>query len=461
MASFADSARLLKDQLQRSGAALLTLLDEQRINAISCEVNHAWRDCFWRPAIVILTFLRQVLQRDCSCRAAVAETLADRCSLYSEHQCPSADPSAYSQARQRLPLMLLQRLSAALASQLAEPNRRWRGHRVRVVDGSGVSAPDTPSLQEAYPQSLSQKPGCGFPLIQLVGLFCWASGALLELVYDARTVGELQLFRRLLTFFESGDIVVADRLYGTYCELALLRQRGADGVFRLHNARRVDLREGQRLGPGDRRVVWKRPDRMPLGLSPEVWTMIPEYLTVRLIRRITADRQGFRRRRLDLVTTLLDPDAYPAENLAELYRDRWRVELSLRSLKITQGMDRLRCRSPHMVRKELMLQQIAYNLVRLLMREAGTIHSVDPHRLSFAGTSQRLRARLPFLLSCQNPITLDHWLRSLLHDIAADTVPHRPGRKEPRALKRRHQAYPYLTRPREIARYMACYDGAP
>jgi len=459
MASLAATRRSLKHQLGNSCDALLTVLDEERIAELSAEVGHAWRDCFWRPAVVILTFLRQVMVPNTSCRAAVAGTLADESLTGPVRRRPAGDPSAYSQARQRLPLELLQRLSQAVAAQLDAPPQRWHGHRVRVVDGTGVSAPDTPALQQAYPQSPSQKPGCGFPLIQMVGLFCWASGALLELVYAARQVGELQLFRRLLPHFEPGDVVVADRLYGTYCEIVLLGQRGVAAVFRLHNARPADFRRGQRLGPDDRRVVWARPTKSPIGLAPELWATLPDTLTVRLVRRYTPDRRGFRRRRLVLVTTFLDSQAYLADELAELYHDRWRVELSLRSLKISQGMDVLRCHTPAMVHKELALHQIAYNLIRLLMRAAATGHAVDLQRLSFAGASQRLRALLPHLPRGCRPAAWHRLLRLLLHDIAADRVPDRPGSKEPRALKRRHKVFPYLGHPRPVAREMAYYDG--
>jgi len=459
MASFARTAQTCKRQLRDSCDALLSVLDEKRINGLAEELKFEWRDCFWRPAVVILTFLRQVLLPNCSCRAAVAYTRVDPAVLAASKRRPSGDPSAYSQARQRLPLGLLERVSTALTDQLHEPQRRWKGHRVRVADGSCVSAPDTPELQAVYPQSPSQKPGCGFPQIQMVGLFCWASGALLKLVYDARTVGELQLFRRMLELFEPGDLAVADRLYGTYCELALLSQRGAHGVFRLHNARRADFREGRRLGRYDRLMTWKRPVKKPLGMSDEVWATIPEVLTVRLLRRIVCDRRGCRTRRIDLVTTLLDPETYSVGELAELYRERWRVELSLRSLKCTQQLDCLRCESPQMVHKELAMHQIAYNLIRLLMRAAAVVHGVDAHRLSFAGTCQRLDAVLAQLRSSRGRKGLKAMVELLLQDIAADRLPLRLGRKEPRAVKRRNKEYPYLTRPRAEARSMRCYDG--
>jgi hypothetical protein len=293
----------------------------------------------------------------------------------------------------------------------------------------------------------------------MVGLFCWASGALLNLAYDARTVGELQLFRRMLDFFEPGDLVLGDRLYGTYCELTLLQERGAYGLFRLHNARRADFRQGHRLGKHDRETVWKRPPRPPLGMSAEMWATIPETLTVRLIRRVVCDRQGYRQRRIDLVTTLLDAKAYPAGDLAELYRERWRVELSLRSLKCTQRLDRLRCKSPEMVRKELAMHQITYNLIRRLMRAAAVMYSVDAHRLSFAGSRQRVDAMLRDLREHRRSAKLRSCVELLLHDIADDPIPDRPGRKEPRAVKRRGKEYPYLSYPRVKARTMRCYDG--
>ena len=457
MASFAAAAAQFKSRLTQSNTALDAVLDVDLIHRLAVEAGHTWRHCFWLPAVVVLTFLRQVLVPDCSCRRAVVQTTL--LAKLSSDQAVSDDPSAYSQARQKLPLEVLKRLSGHLLERLPSPHQLWRGHRVRIVDGTGLSMPDTPELQKRFPQSASQKPGCGFPTLRLVAVFCWATGALLDIAYDALSLGELRLFRRLIDSFQPNDVVLADRLFGTYGEVALLAQRGVQVVFRVHNARKINLRAGTPLGHQDRLQLWTRRAQSPVGLSPEQWVAIPETLTVRIVRTRTRDRRGFRTRPLDLVTTLLDPRIYPAEALAELYRDRWLVEVSLRSLKITQGLDVLRCKSVAMIEKELVMHQITYNAIRLLMCEAAVRHQVDLHRLSFAGTQQRLAAALLTAASSGDQPPLETLWETLLERIAADGVPYRPNRKEPRALKRRHKVFPYLGHPRAIARTMSYYDS--
>jgi len=458
MASFAVRARDLKSHVPHSTADLRGVLSEPRVNELCRRVGHPWRDCFWRPTVVVITFLRQVLLPSCSCRQTVACTLADPTLTPPGGPRPADDPSAYSQARQRLPLALLERLAQNLSHELAEPDHRWHGHRVRVVDGSSVSMPDTPELQAVFPQPDSQAPGCGFPVARLLAVFCWCSGALLELLVDGLHVSELGLFRRLLAYFEPQDVVLADRLYGNYAELAALQARGVHAVCRVNRARRIDLRVGTRLGPHDRLMVWRRPKDVNLARirgRPADW---PETLTVRVVRITTECRRAFRKRRIEIVTTLLDPVAYPGAALGELYRDRWLAELNLRSLKTTLGMDVLRCRSPEMVRKELAIFHVVYNLIRVLMMKAARAHDVDPQRLSFAGTRQRLLAWLPRWIATRGRTTHTRLLTQLLTDIAADTVPQRPNRHEPRAIKRRRKSFPYLVHPRHRAQKTAYYD---
>jgi hypothetical protein len=455
MASFAAGARNLKSQLQISVAALEALLSDAYVAELCQAVGHRGRACFWRPAVVILTFLRQVLVTNCSCRQTVALSLADPAFAATRRRRPDGDPSAYSQARQRLPRALFERLARGLSQRLAEPDQRWRGHRVRVVDGSSVSMPDTPDLQRAFPQPTTQAKGCGFPVARLLAVFCWNTGAWLELAVDALQVGELTLLRRLLYAFQPGDVMLGDRLYGNYTDLALLQARGVHAVCRVNRARRIDLRAGRRLGRHDRLVTWRRPtgnrrNRMDPAL--------PETLTVRIVRVTTECRRAWRRRHLDLVTTLLDPGAYPPEALSELYRQRWLAELNLRSLKTTLGMDVLRCKSPAMVHKELRVFQIAYNLIRTLMRQAARTHQVDLQQLSFAGTRQRLLAGLPRWSAARTRRAQLQFVQQLLADIAEDPLPRRPMRHEPRAIKRRRKSFPYLVHPRHAAQKTTHYD---
>lgn len=460
MTSLTQTTPRFKHQILQSGATVPAVLDEPVIRELTRAVGYRGRACFWNPVVVVLTFLRQVLTRDCSCRQAVAMTLAaaDAPPYRAARRRRSADPSAYSQARQRLPGILLERLARRVADQLHQHARRWHGHRIWVVDGTGVSMPDTPELQAAFPQPVSQKPGCGFPVANLVGLFCWSTGALVHWAIDNRHVGELTLFRRLYRWLQPNDLVVGDRLYGNYYELAALSARGVQAVCRINHARKVDFRRGGRLGAHDRLVTWKRPKHPATGVSREAWRRLPETLTLRIVRVNVYCRRAWRRRRIELVTTLLDPAAYPASVLSELYRERWLAELDLRSLKTTLGMDVLRCQSPAMVRKELAMHQIAYNLIRLLMWTAAERHAVDASRLSFAGTQQRILAILPFASRARSSREQARLVADLLGDIAADRVPNRPDRHEPRATKRRRRSFPWLVHPRHAARKTAHYD---
>jgi hypothetical protein len=318
---------------------------------------------------------------------------------------------------------------------------------VRLIDGSSVSMPDTPKLQKAFPQPSTQKPGCGFPVAQLVVVFCWATGAVLGLEIDTLGPHELTLFRRLWDHFQPGNIVIADRAYSAYLDIARLLDRGVLCVFRLHQRRKVDFRKAQRLGRKDWLVTWKRPAQWwpSCGVDREAFKQVAETLTVRLIR-IDCRKKGFRTRTITLVTTLLDPVAYPADEIRALYRDRWTAELNLRSLKIALGMDVLRGKSPDVVCKEIAMHLIAYNLIRLLMWQAARKHGRDLHRLSFTGTLHRLQAVLPIVMFA--PETATTLSKQLLAWIANDLVPYRPERYEARRKKRRPKPYSLLTEPR-------------
>lgn len=463
MTSLTQTAPRFKNQILQNGVAVPGVLDERVVLELAQAGGYRGRDCFWNPVIVVLTFLRQVLTRDCSCRHAVAMTLAEagatpRARRRSGGGRRSADPSAYSQARQRLPGALLEKLSRRVADRLHQHARHWHGHRVWVVDGTGVSMPDTPELQDAFPQPPLQKTGCGFPVANLVGLFCWSTGALVHLAVDNRYVGEINLFRRLYRWLQPNDLVVGDRLYGNYYELAALSARGVHAVYRVNRARKVDFRRGRRLGQGDRLVIWRRPRQPAAGVTTEQWRRLPETQTLRIVRVNVYCKRAWRRRRIDLVTTLLDPVAYPAAALSELYRERWLAELDLRSLKTTLGMDVLRCKSVAMIRKEIAMHQIAYNLIRLLMWTAAQRHAVDPSRLSFAGTQQRILAILPVATLLRSSREQAALAARLLRDIAADLVPNRPDRHEPRAIKRRRKSFPWLVHPRHAAQKTAHYD---
>jgi hypothetical protein len=316
-----------------------------------------------------------------------------------------------------------------------------------VADGSSAQAPATAANQKRFPQPVTQKPGCGFPVVRFVALFSLASGAILDAVWDTVAHHDLRLFHRLWECLRRGDIFLGDRAFGDYLTLAALPKRGVDVVARVHHRRRVDFRKTKRLGHQDGLTLWKKPLRCPPFLDPASWAQMPAQITVRLIR-FTATIRGQRSRRITLVTTLLDPHRYPAHELIALYARRWRLELCFRDLKTTLGMEMLRCRTPEMLEKELLAYLIAHNLIRCVMAEAATLHAAPLERLSFKGTLDALRQFSNAIAQARNRhIRLKLWT-DLLRTVARDLVPERPGRREPRALKRRLKCYPLLTKPR-------------
>jgi hypothetical protein len=328
----------------------------------------------------------------------------------------------------------------------------WCGRSVKVVDGTGLSMPDTASNQAAYPQSVSQKPGCGFPLLKLVGLFSLASGALLHFARGTQYVHESQLFVQLWPHLLKGDVVLGDRGFCSFLALGSLLAKGVDSVLRLHQARRVDFRCGKRLGKDDQLIVWQKPFGRRSEHHPELMAALPKRLTLRQIR-LQVQVKGFRSQTILLVTTLLDPVAYPAEQIRHLYLQRWNVELHFREIKTLLALDVLRCLSSEMVEKELLVHVIAYNLVRSVMQQAALRHQVDLERLSFKGALDTLSHFAEAIHAASGKPHRQAELRdSMFELIAQDQLPFRPGRSEPRAKKRRPKAYPFLTKPRRNMR---------
>jgi hypothetical protein len=332
---------------------------------------------------------------------------------------------------------------------LVDVGRRWRGHALKIVDGSTLSMPDEPPLQEKFPQPDGQKAGCGFPIARVVGVFCWATGALIGLAVGSLRVAEVTLLRlHWDSWLLAGDVMIADRHFCSYVDLARLQERGVFVILRQHHRREVDFRKGQRLGEDDQLVDWSRPRRRldSFCIDAQAFAKLPETLRVRQIR-VSHVPKGFRSQTVVIVTTLLDPILYPADEIRELYRDRWMAELHIRSLKTYLGMDLLRGQSYDIILKEIAVHVLAYNLIRLLMWHAARGCGRDLHRLSFTGTLHRLRNTAPLLLML--PLAQAELLASqFLAWIGCDLVPLRPDRFEPRRRKRRPKEYSLLTMPR-------------
>jgi len=465
MASMQDFRGQVKGQLFQH-SVIRRLLSGPTITACCRTAGHRWRRSFWSPQRTVITFLLQVLDGTKTLRSAVA-VLLTHLAATGRQALPSADPTAYCQARRRLPTTVVRALLAKVNTHLHETVRQaqatFLGHRVWVVDGSNCSMPDTPELQKAFPQPPGQKSGCGFPVAQFVAVFCWATGAALDVAIDTIVPHELTLFRRLWHHFNTGDVVLADRAYGSYVDLARLLEKGVYGVFRLHQRRKTDFRRGRRLGPDDRLQTWPRPDRWlkSMGISPEAFDQLPETLTVRVIR-IRHVPKGFRSRTVYVATTLTDPVAYPAGQIAALYRDRWTVELNLRAMKTSLGMEVLRGQSYDVVVKEIAMHLLAYNLIRVIMWQAARRHGRDLHRLSFAGTLHRLREVLPILIfhTSGQRSSFATLIDRLLKWIAEDIVPDRPNRYEPRRRKRRPKQYSLLQEPRHYYRLQGAANAS-
>ena len=391
-------------------------------------------------------FLYQVLNPACPCREVVRQ-IQSLFALFSSREV-SEDTGAYCIARGRMPLDILARLRCAAAAHAGKAEQLWNGFRVRVLDGTAVSMPDTPKNQRTYPQSAEQKPGCGFPFMKIVAIFSLSTGVLLDYAKGNKHQHELKLLHGLLEVFKKGDLVLADRGFSCYTLLALLWRKGVPVLMRLHHARSGDLRRGKRLGKNDRLLLWHKPDNWARRYIPlKLWRALAPELSVRVLR-YELRRPGFRNRSVTLVTTLLDPQRYPAQQLALLYARRWQIELWFRDLKTSMGMNVLRCQSPKMVHKELEMFFIAYNLIRCLMLQASRDYQADLHRLSFQGTVDAARQYAAALAQARSLKKQKALIASLLSAIAADLVPDRPGRREPRAVKRRPNPCAYLTKPR-------------
>jgi hypothetical protein len=311
--------------------------------------------------------------------------------------------------------------------------------------------PDTPENQKQYPQPDGQKPGLGFPMLRLVVVFCLATGAVLETAlcpYRGKGTGEISLLRQVWDHFEKGDVLLGDCIYCSYFEIALLSQRGIDVVLHKHQSRRTDFRTGTRLGRNDHRIAWAKPAR-PDWLGEQEYRALPKTLEVREVR-VVVRCPGFRVKQYEAITTLLDPKQATVSELGELYRQRWEAELNLRSLKSVMGMDQLRCKTPEMVRKELWVHLLAYNLVRGVMSQAASVASVTPRSLSFTGAVRTLLAFADVLSRTVEADRMD-CLNRLWCAVGTHGVGDRPGRVEPRAIKRRKKSYPSLNEPRKHA----------
>lgn len=407
----------------------------------------------YTPPVTLWAFLTQALSASKGCVAAVARVMV-LCVSLGRPPC-AGGTGAYCKARAKLPEHFLQRLTYHVGEQLeaqAEPDWLWHGRHIKLIDGTCLSAPDTPANQKAYPQSTQQAPGLGFPMIRLVVILTFATAALVGAAYgpcQGPLTSELALLRSLGDGFRRGELAVADRHYCSYWQIAALQRGGVDAAFRLHQQRHSDFRRGRRLGRYDHVVCWPKPPR-PDWMDAVTYDALPAELTLREVRVVLA-LPGVRTRVLTVATTLLDSALYHREDIADLYHQRWHVELDIRNIKQTLNMEILSCQTPAMLAKELWVHLLGYNLVRQTLAEAARAAGVAPRQLSFAGAVQTLEA-FRWLLQCSAGVAFAFACRVLYVAVGSQRVGDRPGRVEPRRVKRRQQLYPLLRQTREEAR---------
>lgn len=424
--------------------ALGSVLPTTELQRLVIEEVGTFRERIYPPLTTLGLFIGQALSQDGACQDAVSRRLSER-TARGETAC-SLNSGPYCKARKRLPLPLIRRLAQKVGETLEQDSPadwKWRGRSVKLMDGTTLSMPDTASNQSVYPQSGVQQAGLGFPLAMLVAVISLSTGAVLTWALGAcrgKHTGEQALFRQLMPSLAFGDIILADRYHCNYFTAALLMARGVDLVTRQHQRRITDFRRGRRLGRRDHLVDWIRPQR-PAWMDAETYAAMPERLSMR-----ETDIGG-----RVLVTTLTDAKTVSTTDIDALYGRRWQVEVDLRSIKAEMGMDILRTHSAPMVDKEIAVYLLAYNLICALMVRAAAGSGVEPRSLSFKGSVQLYSAfaqQLRFAVGASVRTMTAH----LLGGICSLRLPRRPGRVEPRAIKRRPKNHQLLTLPRPVAR---------
>ncbi|MEM7600015.1 MAG: IS4 family transposase, partial [Verrucomicrobiota bacterium] len=401
-------------------------------------------------------WLVQILSGNSSCASAVTNVQG----WFKENalKIPSANNGAFCRARARLSDEFLDEVESMCETHSRNHEQEWqlwRGLRAKAIDGTSFKLDDTPENQAEYPQPSGQKPGCGFPVMGVVGVLDLATGRLVGSVAGRDRRHDACGLYQLMGCFGTGDLAVADRAFSGYELIGLLKLRGAHSIMRLHQQReaKLDWRKGRKLSLNSRLVVWKRP-RKPgkCGITFEEWDALPEELEVRLVRIRGKDRHG-KARTIYLATTLIDDDEYPEDEVAGVYAQRWDIEVRFRDIKTTLGFEHLRVKSPAMARKTLRMIILAYNLIKALQIEAAEVSDHLPTEFGFQGTLDVILETRTYFRGLQNkPRKLREEMNFLVARIVERFIRARPGRTEPRAIKRRPKCYQYLTSPRDAFR---------
>jgi hypothetical protein len=442
--------------LLQPGLPFSKVLTVEKINRVFLKHGGLFgQNGIYSTAVVLWAFLGQVLRdgKEASCQFAVAGIIS--CSLQVGEDCPTEDTGDYCRARRKLSEPAIRELSSDVASeaeQQADAAWLWKGRHAKLVDGFTFTMPDTPKNQAEFPHPRTQKKGVGLPIARCVVLLSLATAMVMDAVlgpYKGKETGELALLRQMLTSLQANDVVVFDRYYCSFMMIAQLLNQQVDVCARLHHLRRADFRKGRRIGKYDHLIVWTRPFK-PSWMDDETYATIPETLELRELRYAIVEK-GRRTKSITVVTTLTDVDTYSKEDIAELYGYRWSSELDIRSHKSSLNLGHVRCKSPQMVRIELRMTILAYNLTRLTAASAAWRSKQKPRSISFTSTCQFVLSGWAVHASgLMNPDALRREADALLQSIAGCRVGDRPGRLEPRVLKRRRHGYPLMQEPRHV-----------
>ena len=405
--------------------------------------------------MVLWAFLSQVLRdgKEASCQSAVSRITAFL--IRAGKASPTADTGDYCRARAKLSEFAIKQICTEVAigaEQQVDSKHLWKNRNVYLVDGFTFQMPDTSENQAAYPQHTAQKPGLGFPIARVTGLISLGTGASMNMAlgkYKGKGTGETSLLKQIYGSLKKGDIVVADRHYCSYWLICALIQMGVDICFRKHQARHTDFRKGTRLGKNDHCISWKKSAR-PEGMSKEEYALLPEEITLREIRYVI-EEPGRKQQPFVIVTTLLDAkgdNAITTDEIAELFGFRWNVELDFRSIKSNMNLAHVRCKSPEMVHREFWITLLAYNLIRTTIALAATLADMKPRQISFTSACQFVLAGWQEICRMGDSAQLEEYCRKMLLSISQCVVGDRPGRFEPRVVKRRRDQYKKMSEPR-------------
>jgi hypothetical protein len=441
------------------GLPFAEVLTEDRVRRVFAKHNNMFGRTY-STAIVLWAFMSQVLRdgKEASCKSAVSR-ISSFLKLMSDKE-TDPDTRNYCRARAKLAEDALHELTRDVATEAeaaVDPKYLFKGRSAKLIDGSTFMMPDTPKNQRAYPQNLAQKPGIGFPIARFVVVFSLATACVIDAAigkYKGKETGETALLRQLLGCFQSGEVAVADRFYGNYWMIALLSSREVDVCFRKHQKRQTDFRKGKRLGKNDHLVTWNRPDR-PLWMSRKLYQSMPENIELREIRYVIT--QPGRKHQPFVVITTLDQvdgnDAVSHDEIAELFGFRWNAELDIRSIKTHLNLHHLRCKSPEMVHREFWTTILAYNAIRTTAACSAALHDICPRKISFVSTCQFVLAAWDVMVTAALTVSiLRSYCVSRLTQISKCQVGNRPGRFEPRVLKKRQKNYNLMMQPRETLR---------